>query len=70
MGDRLDTLIPGEYIGRKLEITIIPFEEKRRGKTDALKKPKYNLKKLLAGVNKDNLHEEVSFGKLKGKEQW
>jgi hypothetical protein len=25
--DRLDALIPSEYIGRKLEIIVIPFEE-------------------------------------------
>ena len=38
MEDRLDTLIPSEYAGRKLEITIIPFEEE----------PQYNDETLAA----------------------
>ena len=30
MGDRLDTLIPSEYAGRKLEVIVIPFEEEHK----------------------------------------
>jgi len=30
----------------------------------------YRLKDLLAGVNEDNLHEEVDFGDPQGKEVW
>ena len=35
---RLNTVIPREYVGRKLEITIIPFEEE----------PEYNAETLEA----------------------
>jgi len=35
---RLDTVIPSEYIGRKLEITIIPYEDE----------PEYNAETLEA----------------------
>ena len=32
------------------------------------KKTTYNLKDLLAGISKENIHEEVDFGKPEGKE--
>ena len=38
IGDKLDTLIPLEYIGKKLEITIIPFKDE----------PEYNEETLAA----------------------
>ena len=41
-------------------VFIVPLEQK----------PAYELESLLSGINKSNLHKEVSFGKAKGKEQW
>jgi len=41
-------------------VFIVPLEQK----------PTYELGSLLSGVNKNNIHNEISFGKLKGKEQW
>ncbi|MDR1829803.1 MAG: hypothetical protein LBQ76_03435 [Candidatus Fibromonas sp.] len=41
-------------------VFIVPLEQK----------PKYELKSLLSNINKNNIHNEISFGKSKGKEQW
>lgn len=32
--------------------------------------PKFNLKQLLAKINKDNLHHEIDTGKAVGNEAW
>jgi antitoxin component of MazEF toxin-antitoxin module len=31
---------------------------------------KYSLESLLSGINKNNIHKEISFGKEKIREQW
>ncbi len=41
-------------------VFIVPMEQK----------PTYKLESLLSGINKNNIHSEISFGKSKGKEQW
>ena len=41
-------------------VFIVPLEQK----------PNYELETLLSGINKNNIHNEISFGKPKGKEQW
>ena len=34
------------------------------------KEPKYTLEELLAGVTKENIHQEIDFGPAVGKEAW
>ena len=34
------------------------------------KKPTYKLESLLSGINKNNIHKEISFGKSKGNDKY
>jgi len=42
------------------KVYVVPLEQK----------PSCNLESLVAGINKNNIHEEISFGKPVGKEIW
>ena len=53
----VDQLVTITVIGRDLNISTIG-------------KPPATLDELLAGITEDNLHEEVDFGALLGRELW
>jgi antitoxin MazE len=42
------------------KVFIVPLEQK----------PAYKLEDLLSQVTEDNIHEEISFGKAVGNEEW
>jgi antitoxin MazE len=46
------------------KVYIVPVEQANQ------KNNEYTLESLLAGVTKDNIHKEISFGKPVGKEIW
>lgn len=52
--------------GSEVELTL----EKGRVVLNPVKPPEYRLEELLAGVSKDNLHEEVDTGEAVGREIW
>jgi antitoxin MazE len=51
-----------EYVNLSLEKNKIVIEP--------LKKKKYTLDELVAGITKSNLHKEIDFGKNVGNEVW
>jgi len=56
----------GYQLEQRVEVTV------SRGKIviQPSDKVEYNLDALLSGINADNSHEEVSFGKPQGKEEF
>ena len=50
--------------GTEVDLTL----EKGRVVLNPVKAPEYSLEELLAGVRKDNLHEEVDTGEAVGRE--
>ena len=45
-------------------------EEAGRVVIEPLRRKEYALKELLRGITRENLHEEVDYGKRVGKEAW
>jgi antitoxin MazE len=45
-------------------------EEAGRIVIEPVREKSYKLDDLLKGITKDNIHEEIDFGKLEGKEVW
>jgi antitoxin MazE len=45
-------------------------EEAGRIVIEPIREKKYKLEDLLKGVTKDNIHEEIDFGRPEGKEVW
>ena len=52
--------------GSEVDLTL----EKGRVVLTPVKPPEYSLEELLAGVSRDNLHEEVDTGETVGREAW
>jgi antitoxin MazE len=52
--------------GSEVDLTL----EKGRVVLNPVKSPEYRLEDLLAGVRKDNLHDEVDSGQAMGREAW
>ena len=52
--------------GSEVDLTL----EKERVVLTPIKPPEYSLEELLAGVSRDNLHEEVNTGETLGREAW
>lgn len=44
------------------------MSDKTKAKNEKMIKKKFKLEDLLRGINKDNIHEEVDFGKPVGNE--
>jgi antitoxin MazE len=45
-------------------------EQEGRVVLEPVRRKSYDLRKLIAGINDDNLHEPVDFGQAEGKEVW
>ena len=52
--------------GSEVDLTL----EKGRVVLTPVKPPEYSLEELLAGVSRDNLHEEVNTGETLGRKAW